>query len=109
MLRDRGHEVRAARRLSDELADWADTIVRFAPEAGPIDEIESEWYLDWQFGDDDRRLLYVCRDGEATAEFWRGVLDALPSDAPEDQRSRIEAKRDVAADWDTAETMPVDR
>ena len=105
LLRDRGHEVRAARRLSVELADWADTIVRFAPESGPIDDLEAEWYLDWQLTAGDRRLVYVCRDGEATAEFWQGVLGALPSDAPEAQRSRIEARRDAAADWDSEESV----
>ena len=35
MLRERGHEVRTAIRLTDELADWADGIVRFAPYPGP--------------------------------------------------------------------------
>ena len=35
MLRDSGHEVRTAIRLNDELADWADGIVRFAPYPGP--------------------------------------------------------------------------
>lgn len=35
MLRDSGHEVRTAIRLNDELADWAEGIVRFAPYPGP--------------------------------------------------------------------------
>ena len=38
MLRDRGHEVRTAIRLSDELADWAEGIVRFAPYPGPPEQ-----------------------------------------------------------------------
>ena len=37
MLEDRGHEVRAAIRLNEELADWAGGIVRFAPYPGPPD------------------------------------------------------------------------
>ena len=39
-----GHEVRTAIRLNDELADWADGIVRFAPYPGPPDREEAAWY-----------------------------------------------------------------
>ena len=36
LIRGEGHTVRSAVRLSDELNDWADVIVRFAPYPGPI-------------------------------------------------------------------------
>ena len=35
LFRERGHQVRSAVRLSDELREWADGIVRFAQTPGP--------------------------------------------------------------------------
>ena len=99
LLRDRGHEVRAARRLNEELADWADTIVRFAPVPGAIPREEADWYLDWQFQASGRRLIYVCRDGSAEAEYWKAALASLPADASQAQRERIEQMLSQAGDW----------
>ena len=42
LLKDRGHPVRAAIRLNEELADWAGGIVRFAPYPGPPDTNEAQ-------------------------------------------------------------------
>ncbi|MEW4568080.1 DUF4350 domain-containing protein [Tautonia sp. JC769] len=99
LLRDRGHEVRAARRLNDELGGWAETIVRFLPEPGGVTQEEADWYFDWQMSGYGRRLILVCRDGGAEAEYWQGALDALPADAPESQRDRIEERLARASDW----------
>ncbi|WP_161602310.1 DUF4350 domain-containing protein [Tautonia marina] len=99
LLRDEGHEVRAARRLNEELGDWAETIVRFLPEPGIVSQEEADWYFDWQMEGDGRRLILVCRDGSAEAEYWQGALEALPEDAPEQQRDRIEEKLTRASDW----------
>lgn len=99
LLRLRGHEVRTARRLNDELGEWADTLVRFAPYSGPIEREEAGWYLDWQLSQPGRRLIFVCRDGGAEAEYWAAALASLPPDAPPEQRDRIEAKLDQASGW----------
>jgi hypothetical protein len=99
LLRDRGHEVRTARRLNDELGEWARTIIRFAPYAGPIEQDEAQWFLDWQLARPGRRLIYVCRDGGAEAEYWSAALAALPGDAPQEQRDRIEARLESAGGW----------
>ena len=47
LFRGGGHEVRTARRLSEELDDWADVIVRFAPRPGPPEHDEARWYDEW--------------------------------------------------------------
>jgi hypothetical protein len=47
LLRQRGHTVRAAVRLTDELAEWAEGIVRFAPYPGPPEAEEAKWILNW--------------------------------------------------------------
>src|SRR5438270_610406 len=62
LFRDRGHTVRSAVRLSDELADWADVIVRFAPFPGPPGKEEAAWYQGWLTRIGERRLVYVPRD-----------------------------------------------
>src|SRR5262249_15502550 len=46
-LRSEGHDVRVVRRLTDELAEWSDLIVRFAPYPGPPEREEADWYLEW--------------------------------------------------------------
>jgi hypothetical protein len=56
LFRAEGHEVRTARRLTSELDDWADTIVRFAPRPGPPEREEAAWYDDWLDHDRDRTL-----------------------------------------------------
>ncbi|RUL86170.1 DUF4350 domain-containing protein [Tautonia sociabilis] len=106
LLRGRGHEVRAARRLNDELAGWADTIVRFAPEPGPIERDEADWYLDWQLSGLGRRLIFVCRDGGAEAEYWAAALSSLPADAPRVQRDRILRKLGEAGGWGSDPAPP---
>ncbi|QDV34199.1 DUF4350 domain-containing protein [Tautonia plasticadhaerens] len=106
LLRHRGHEVRTARRLNDELGDWAETLVRFAPYSGPIEREEAEWYLDWQLSRPGRRLIYVCRDGGAEAEYWSAALASLPADAPQAQRERIEARLADAGGWGSQPAPP---
>jgi hypothetical protein len=99
MLRNDGHEVRAAIRLTDELAEWAEGIVRFAPYPGPPARAEADWYREWLAGDSDRWVIYVVRDFDATAEYWREVLAQLPSTANPEQRMEAEEARDKSAGW----------
>jgi hypothetical protein len=96
LLSARGHEVRAAVRLTQELRDWADVIVRFAPSAGPVEREEAQWYSEWLNESPRRRLVYVPRDYEATVEYWTMALDQLPKDAPSRLRERIEEARTAA-------------
>lgn len=99
MLRDRGHEVRTAIRLTDELADWATAIVRFAPYPGPPAMEEAAWYRNWLAADSDRRLIYVVRDFDTVAEYWEGVRDGLSATGEADRRAEAEQKRVAAARW----------
>lgn len=96
LFRNRGHEVRTAVRLSNELFDWPDVIVRFAPAPGspPLDEVE--WYTNWLNTARDRRLIYVPRDYDAVHEYWSRALAQLPKYASERERERIRNARDKA-------------
>jgi len=99
MLRNDGHEVRAAIRLTDELADWAEGIVRFAPYPGPPPREEADWYREWLAREPDRWVIYVVGDFDATAEYWREILAQLPSTADPERRLEAEEERDRAAEW----------
>jgi hypothetical protein len=98
MLRSEGHEVRTAIRLSDELAGWADGIVRFATYPGPPDREEAEWYERWLADDADRWLIYIVRDFDTVAEYWKNVADRLPVADP-DRKLEAEERRSSGADW----------
>jgi uncharacterized protein DUF4350 len=99
LLRHRGHEVRAAIRLTDELAGWAGGIVRFAPYPGPPEEAEAAWYHRWLAEDPDRWLIYVVRDFDTLAEYWKDVRDSLSEATEADRRTEAEEKRGDAANW----------
>jgi hypothetical protein len=98
MFRARGSEVRTAVRMTDELLEWADVIVRFAPYPGPPGKEEAEWFDRWLEEGVDRRLVYVPRDYNAWTDYWTKVAEDLPSDAPEKLRSRVEQRRSRGQD-----------
>jgi hypothetical protein len=104
MLRQRGHNVRAAVRLTDSLAEWAQGIVRFAPYPGPPDEDEAGWIRQWLDEDPERWLIYVVRDFDTTAEYWKEVRDGISELADPERRAEAEEKRVEAADW--VHTLP---
>jgi hypothetical protein len=99
MLRSDGHEVRTAIRLSDELAGWADGIVRFAPYPGPPDREEAEWYEQWLADHADRWLIYVVRDFDTVAEYWKTVEDGLSATNEPDKRAVAEELRSKGGNW----------
>jgi hypothetical protein len=99
MLRNRGHELRTAVRLTDELKDWAQGIIRFAPYPGPPARDEAAWYQTWLAAAPDRWLMYVVRDFDAEAEYWAEVRDGLSEQSQADRRAEAEEKRSAATGW----------
>ena len=94
----RGHEVRPAIRLTEELAEWAQGIVRFATYPGPPAQTKPQWYDRWLAEDPDRWLIYVVRDFDARREYWRSPRTASPRPtSPTPRRGGREAL--AAADW----------
>ena len=100
LVRARGHEVKAAVRLTDELRDWADVIVRFAPTPGPPARDEAKWYGEWLNRSRGRRVVYVPGDFDAEFEYWSRVFDQLPNEAPARLRERVEEARNSADGWE---------
>jgi hypothetical protein len=99
LLRQRGHEVRAARRATETLADWADVIVRFGLHPGRPDKDEGEWLENWLDDRPGRKLVYVARDFDGQSEFWDAVLAAEPKDAKPEDVERVKKKRDLTKLW----------
>ncbi|MFO0950432.1 MAG: hypothetical protein U0835_04635 [Isosphaeraceae bacterium] len=100
MLRSTGHEVRTAVRLTDELSEWAEVVVRVAPAPGPIPKDEAKWYSDWLNSENGRRLVYVPHDYDAGVEYWTRALEQLPKDAPEWTRERVREEIEESRKWD---------
>jgi hypothetical protein len=99
MLRSSGHEVRTAIRLSPELAAWAGGIVRFAPYPGPPARDEAQWYRDWLAEDPDHWLIYIVRDFDTLAEYWKSVRDDPRIAGDPTRLAEAEEKQKDAADW----------
>jgi len=99
MLRHRGHQVRAAIRLTDELALSVGGIVRFAPYPGPPDRDEAAWYRNWLAGDPDRWLIYVVRDFDTAGEYWKSVRDGLGPSVDPARQAEADLERDRASGW----------
>ncbi len=99
MLRGRGFTVRAAVRLTDELAKWSDGLVRFAPYPGPPEADEAKWFTRWLEEDPDRWLIYVVRDFDTAAEYWKQIRDAIPEADQPERRAEAEENRAREAGW----------
>ena len=99
LFRQEGHNVRAAVRLTDDLGEWADVIVRFAPTPGPPARDEAEWYDEWLDRGRGTGLIYVPRDYDTQAEYWQGVLAAMPKTADASLRKRVEKRLEAAKTW----------
>jgi hypothetical protein len=99
LVRRQGHEVRTARRLTDELSGWADVIIRFAFAPGTPDQLEAEWFERWLDEQRGRSLVYVVHDYDAQVEYWKLVHDQLPGEANEERRKQAEVKKDESGNW----------
>jgi len=99
LLRSEGHTVRSAVRLTHDLEEWADVIVRFAPYPGPPDRNEGDWYHSWLSAKPERRMIYVAADFDARAEYWSDVLDHLPPGTDEQHKKLATRERDLGLKW----------
>ncbi len=99
MFRAEGNEVRAAVRLTENLKDWADVIVRFSPHPGPPSSEEAEWYAHWLDDGEGRRLVYVVNDYDAQHDYWTELLAHLPPKTTTADRERVERRQRQSWNW----------
>jgi hypothetical protein len=104
LLRDQGHTVRVTSRLNEDVGDWAETIIRFAPYPGPPEQKEAEWLHNWLSSDEERFLIYVPCDFNAEYEYWDSVLNTLAPSTTERFRRDAEKQRDATKFW--ADALP---
>ena len=100
MMRQAGHTVRVSSRTGDVARTRADVLVRFAPRPGPPSREEGAWLQGWLEGDAGRRLIYVPRDFDATAEYWAGAIATMPASTAPSARKDAEAERVRVANWE---------
>ena len=93
LLRQRGHETRSAVRLTPQLEEWADVLVRFSQSSGPLRNKEANWYSEWLSAEPERRLVYVLNDYSAEADYWNELLKTTLTVS---ERNRAAVKRDNA-------------
>jgi hypothetical protein len=98
--------------LSDDVLDWAQVLVRFAPYPGPPAADEADLYDSWLAESPERRLIYIVRDFDAEQEYWAAVEAGLPQSERESERPRLEKLRAHAGNWPNSlpprSTDPVD-
>lgn len=99
LLRSRGHQVRFAHHLTEDLANWAEVIVRFAARPGPPDQDEADWYVQWLQDRPQSDLLYVVRDYDGEVEYWDRVLGQFTAATDPAIRAEAEERRERAAGW----------
>ena len=63
------------------------------PDPGPPGRDEAEWYDEWLDEGRGSGIIYVPRDYDAQAEYWQGVLEAMPKTADASLRAGREASR----------------
>lgn len=107
MFRDRGHTVRVTSRLNDQVSEWAETIVRFAPFPGAPSQKEAEWYEKWLTEDSSRLLIYIPQDFDAESEYWTQVLANLPAGTTDRFRRDAEQQRNATVSWASELPSPV--
>ena len=96
MFEEAGWKVASRRRLTPALADKTDCIVWFPDSVEPPTAEALEWFEDWLGEKPQRTLIYVLRDYDAAAVYWRQV----EADAPEKKRSLVLAERQWAESRD---------
>ncbi len=99
LVRGRGHQVRAAIRYNETLANWADVIVRFAQAPGSVSSEEADWLDTWLKTKPGRKLVYIAHDSDAGPEFWPQMLATLPPTGADAERQKMEDRLRESRTW----------
>ena len=88
MFENAGHKVSTARWLSPSVGEKADIIVWAPDDAAPPNQQVRDWFERWLSLGQGRTLIYIGRDYDAEADYWRAILPT----APEGERAEIERR-----------------
>jgi hypothetical protein len=95
MFEQKGHRVFSWMALSPKLHERADVIVWFPNDFTPPTPEVREWLEGWLLDQPGRTLIYVGRDFDAAAWYWKKVLPGAPANqVAEIQQREIAARTD---------------
>jgi hypothetical protein len=95
MFEQAGHKVFSWHALSPRLADRADCIVWFPDDFEPPGDDVCDWLERWLGAAPGRTLIYVGRDFDAAAWYWKKVQSGAPAEQLAELKRRLaEARRD---------------
>ena len=92
-----GHKVKTINRLSPGLNDRADVIVWIPDSFATPDQKQREFLENWLSKGRGRTLIYVGRDYDAAAEYWKTVVPQVTGEEAE-KFKRFEAESRAAYD-----------
>jgi hypothetical protein len=91
ILEARGHEVKAAWGVNDEVFYDAHVIIRLADRPGPPGAAEATWFDDWLQSDNTNLLIYAPRDADWLLNYWQNAVDN-PDPSWDDRRKKAYEK-----------------
>lgn len=84
ILREMGHEVRFAQGANDEVADFADVIIRCSNRSGPVPADEAEWLDGFLNITPGGAVVYAPNDANMLFEYWNAAeVQAEKTSQPE--------------------------
>lgn len=99
MLRNSGHDVRFAQGVDEEVADFAEIIIRCADRPGPPSQLEAELFDAWLNERVDAWVIYAPRDTEMLVDYWSSALQDTVTSGNSEDASRFKKKLDSARAW----------
>lgn len=87
VLESRGHEVKAAWGLDEEVFDSAHVIIRLADRPGPPGSEEAKWYDGWLLSDNTNLLIYAPGRADWTVNYWQQAVEKPDPSWDEDRKS----------------------
>ncbi len=96
LVRQSGHKVSPAYRLSPRLRDRAEVIVWFPDSFDRPDDKVRGWFEHWLNEEPDRTLIYVGRDFDASIVYWTKVQRRLARASTELVEMRIDLSSAIA-------------
>src|SRR5262249_16435029 len=66
---------------------------------GPPEAAEAKWYREWLAADPSRWLIYVVRDFDTEAEYWKQVRDGINQETESERHAEAEEKRAATVNW----------
>jgi len=88
LFEQQGHRVTTTSWLTPRLSERADVIVWFPDRFHPPGDETIDWMESWLWSKGGRTLIYVGRDYDAAADYWRTVQATAPANQVKELKRR---------------------